>query len=132
VFGAVLQHDTFVGGFRKIEFTINSKEKKRYAVVTKFAAMIPQEASVAATETEVPHIAARLDAYTLKDGPADADYILVNGQRLGMGDVRGALNKMLARDQYGLVATGSDIYLFQRGISSPETKGALKRLGLQH
>jgi len=131
VFGAVLQHETFVGGFRKIEFTIGSKERKRYAILKKLVKMIPQEASVAATETEVPHIAARLNAYTLKDGPADADYILLNGLRMGMGDVRGALNAMLARDEYGLVATGLDIYLFKRGFSAPETKGALKRLGLK-
>jgi uncharacterized membrane protein len=131
VFGAVLQHDTFVGGFRKIEFSIGSKERKRYAILKKLVGMIPQEASVAATETEVPHIAARLSAYTLKDGPADADYILINGLRMGMGNVRSALNTMLERDKYGLVATGLDIYLFKRGFSAPETKGALRRLGLK-
>ncbi|HKO93571.1 MAG TPA: DUF2079 domain-containing protein, partial [Polyangiaceae bacterium] len=131
VFGAVLQHETFIGGFRKIEFGMGAKDKKRYGILKKLVGMIPQEASVAATETEVPHIAARLDAYTLKDGPADADYLLINGLRMGMGDVRGAVNAMLARDEYGLVATGADIYLFKRGFSAPETKGALRRLGLK-
>jgi uncharacterized membrane protein len=131
VFGAVLQHETFVGGFRKIEFAMSSKDTKRYATLKRLVALIPQEASVAATETEVPHIAARLNAYTLKDGPADADYILINGQRMGMGNVRAALNTMLGRDQYGLVGMGHDIYLFKRGLVAQETKGALKRLGLK-
>jgi hypothetical protein len=42
--------------------------------------LIPGDASVAASESLVPHVGARLDVYTLKDGvPMPADYVVVNG-----------------------------------------------------
>jgi hypothetical protein len=79
----------------------------------------------------VPHIAARLNAYTLKDGPADADFILVNRLRMNIGDVRGALTTMFQRERYGLVSRGDDLYLFKRGLASPDTDAALADLGLR-
>jgi uncharacterized membrane protein len=130
VFGAVLQHETFVGGFSKIEFQITDIEKHRYLTMQRLKALIPESASVAATEMEVPHIAARLNAYTLKDGPADADFILVNRLRMNIGDVRGALTAMFQRERYGLLSRGDDLYLFKRGLDSPDTDAALADLGL--
>jgi uncharacterized membrane protein len=130
VFGAVLQHETFVGGFAKIQFDMSEAEKFRYARLQRLVALIPQSASVAATENEVPHIAARTSAYTLKDGDADADYILVEAQHLGVGASREALTFMVNREPYRLVAEGDDLFLFQRGTTTPETKTALLRLGI--
>lgn len=129
VFGAVLQHETFVGGFSKIEFKMSEAEKQRYESVKKLAAMIPKDASVAASENEVPHIAARMDAYTMKDGlVVEADYIFVNGPRIGTDGTRKALQTLFAREKYGLVASENGIYLFKRGHDSPETKAAMTAL----
>jgi uncharacterized membrane protein len=131
VFGAVLQHETFIGGFSKIEFVMNDQEKARYATLKRLVAMIPQTASVAATENEVPHIAARLDAYTLKDGPRDAEYILVYAHRVRGGARGDALTTMVSREPYRLVAEGDDLYLFQRGPTTKQTKTALRKLGIR-
>jgi uncharacterized membrane protein len=134
VFGAVLQRETFVGGFQKIEFSMTSKEQKRYATMKRLAALIPQDASVAASETEIPHVAARMDAYTLKDGPlsTDPDFVLVNSNRTGIGATRVAMNSIFARSGYSLVDKGDDLYLFQRGgRENRETSSALRTLGVR-
>ena len=132
VYGAVLQHETFVGGFSKIEFEITPAEQKRYQTLKRMAASIPREASVAASENVVPHIASRANAFTLKDGaPADADYVLLYGPAVSGDNSRAALNIMFARDEYGLIAQGDDLYLFKRGVSTPETKAALATLHLK-
>ena len=131
IFGAVLQHDTFVGGFTKIEFQMNEEEKYRYATLRRLIAMIPESASVAASENEVPHIAARTSAYTLKDGEADADYVLVHSRHLGVGSGRAAFAFMMNREPYRLIGEGDDLYLFRRGPATRETRAALARLGVQ-
>ena len=130
VFGAVLQHETFVGGFAKIQFDMSEAEKFRYARLQRLVALIPESASVAATENEVPHIAARTSAYTLKDGDADADYILVEARHLNVGASREAVTSMVNREPYCLIGEGDDLFLFRRGTTTPETKTALSRLGI--
>jgi uncharacterized membrane protein len=130
VFGAVLQHQTFVGGFSKIEFEITEKERARFQTMRRLAAMIPEHASVAASETEVPHVSWRADVYTLKDGPHDAEYVLLNGLGMGLGATRSAVQSLLERHEYGLVGEGDDLYLFKRGVESEKTRAALSALGL--
>jgi uncharacterized membrane protein len=131
VFGAILQHETFIGGFTKVEFTMTEEEKARYATMKKMVAAIPQEASVAASETEVPHVAARLNAYTLKDGPAMADYILLNVNQISGGNTRNSVNALMSQAQFGLLMQGHGLYLFKRGHSTDGNKAALKALGLR-
>lgn len=128
VFGAVLQHQTFIGGFWKVEFTMTPAEKKRYETMKRMVKLIPREASVSASEMEVPHVAVRLDTYTLKDGAFDADYLLIRGSG---GVSRQVLNELLADGKYGLVTKGDDLYLFKRGLESPQTADALNALGVR-
>jgi len=92
--------------------------------------MIPQEASVAATDRVVPHVAARLDAYTLNNNPVAADYFVLEGAAARGGYSNQHLREILKTEKYGLVTQENDIYLFKRGHDSPETKGALKSLRL--
>lgn len=132
VFGAVLQHETFIGGFSKIEFQISPAEQKRYETIKSLNAMIPQDARVAASENLVPHVAARTDVFTLKDGVAvDADYVLLAGASLQQDNSRSAMNSMLARNDYGLLKSADDLYLFKRNHESPGTKAALSALHLK-
>jgi uncharacterized membrane protein len=129
VFGAVLQHETFIGGFGHIEFQMTAAEQQRYQSVKRMNALIPREGSVAASEDLVPHVAARKNVYTLKDGGVfDADYVFVHGSSVQGDNSRSALTTMFARDEYGLLAQGDDLYLFKRGHESAETKAALSTL----
>jgi uncharacterized membrane protein len=132
VFGAILQHETFIGGFGKIEFSITPQEQRRYETLKKMDAMIPRDASVAAAENLVPHVAARTDVFTLKDGVAvNAEYVLLGGSSVGWDNSRSAMNTMLSRHNYGLLMGADDLYLFKRDHESPETKAALSALHLK-
>lgn len=131
VFGAILQHSTFIGGFGKIEFAITPAERERYEMLRRMAEAIPVEASVTASDRLVSHIGARLDAYTINNGPAPADYLLLEGASSSGGSVNKHLRQMFQEDDYGLLMKGQDFYLFKRGHVSQETKAALKALRLK-
>ncbi len=132
VFGAVLQRDTFIGGVGHIEFGLTPPERQRYETVKRMNSLIPKEASVAASEDLVPHVAARKNVYTLKDGGAfDADYVFLHGSSVQSDNSRAGLNVMFSRDEYGLVTSADDLYLFKRGADSPGTKAALAALRLK-
>jgi uncharacterized membrane protein len=133
VFGAVLQHNTFVGGFSKVEFTMTEQEKSRYQTISRMAAKIPESASVGATENEVPHVAARMDAFTLKDGNIGSpDFLLVRGSAAHGGGAYNNLLRLLPSGGYGLIESKDDLYLFKRGFVSPKTNAALSELGIRH
>lgn len=131
-FGAVLQHENFVGGFGRIEFKITAAEQRRYADLKELVAMIPPKASVAATENEVPHISARMDAMALRvTPPHPVDYLLIGRSHVGNLS-QAALNGALANpNEYGLLAQrGEELFLFKRGYVSAETARARALLGV--
>jgi uncharacterized membrane protein len=129
VFGSILQHNTFVGGFSRVQFTMNKEERQRYDDLREIAAKIPKDASVAATELEIPHVSTRLDAYTLKVTAGDAEYLLISRSHFD-DDARRRVREAAVDADYGLVAHKNDFYLLKRNYASPETASALSALGL--
>jgi len=126
-YGAIFQHHTFVGGFGKIEFQLTPEEQQRYAALQRILALIPPTASVAASENLNPHIAARLDAYTLRFAHGDADYLLLRrGDLYTPSTVKSAFD----RHPYGLIASEAGIYLFKRDVTTPGTDAARRELGV--
>lgn len=126
-YGAIFQHHTFVGGFAKIEFEMTPEERHRYAALQRMLKMIPPDASVAASENQLPHVAARLNAYALRFAHGDADYLLV---RRGDLYVPGILKAAFDRHPYGLIASDLGIYLFKRDVVTPGTDVARAELGV--
>jgi uncharacterized membrane protein len=125
-FGAVIQHDTFIGGFSRIVFKESESDKRQYAEFKKLIAKIPQEASVGATERETPHIGARIDAYTLRLAHGEADYLLIRA-----GEVNDIIRDAFRRNPYGFVGdAGGTFYLFKKRHESPKTKWAKEKLGI--
>lgn len=132
VFGAILQHETFVGGFLPLPYKITQQEKSTYAALRRVVAKIPATASVAATDMEVPHVSNRFSVFTLRSHHGDADYLLLNKSALA-SDSRSILKEALSRNDYGLVAIDAPFYLFKRDMAdaSPATDQALQALGLR-
>jgi uncharacterized membrane protein len=126
-YGAIFQHHTFVGGFGKIEFQLTPEDRSRWAALQRMLAMIPPDASVAASENLNPHIAARLDAYTLRFAHGDADYLLL---RRGDLYTPGVVKQAFDRHPYGLIASELGIYLFKRDVTTPGTDAARRELGV--
>jgi uncharacterized membrane protein len=131
VFGAVLQHETFVGGFLPVPYQITPQEKATYAALRRIIAKIPPQASVAATDMEVPHVSNRFSVFTLRSHHGDADYLLVNKSAV-TSEARTLLKDALAHNDYGLVADDAPFYLFKRElVDAPGTDEALRALGLR-
>jgi uncharacterized membrane protein len=130
-FGAILQQQSFVGGFSLIQFNMSPEDRKRYAGLKELLAMIPPTASVAATEQETAQVSTRKIIYPLRWPPGPVDFIFVG--RSHIGDLsRASLNAALANpSEYGLLAErGDELFLFKRGHVSPNTLGARWKLGL--
>jgi uncharacterized membrane protein len=130
VFGAVLQHDTYVGGFLRVPFQINQTERVTYAALNRVIAHIPADASVAATDMEVAHVSNRFTIYTLRAHHGNADYLLINKAGVS-GNTRNVLKDALRKNDYGLVASELPFYLFAKGVVSPRTDKALQLMGLR-
>ena len=129
VFGAILQHHTFVGGFSPVYFDISPGERKRYQDLREVADQIPRDASVAAGELEIAHVSARVDAYTLKVTSGDADYFFLNREHFD-SEARQRVRKSMQKHPYGLVVRKGEFFLFKKGHKSAETSAALNALSL--
>lgn len=128
-FGAVLQRETFVGGFQRINFEFTEDEQRRYRDLQTLLAQIPAEASVAATEDLIPHAASRKDSYTLRTHFEHADYFLIRKHGLNFSGTRNVLKRALSVAHYGLVDQRGDLYLFQRDHDDPRTRATWRSLG---
>ncbi|NUQ79147.1 MAG: DUF2079 domain-containing protein, partial [Polyangiaceae bacterium] len=128
-FGAVLERTNFIGGFSRIQFKITPQELERYKHLKELVAMIPQEAQVAATDQELPHVSARRVTYHIHGPIGAAEYMLINKSHIN-GKSRGPISKLLPEKQWGLVARrGTELFLFKKGHVSPETAEAKRALG---
>ncbi|MEP7051076.1 MAG: DUF2079 domain-containing protein [Pseudomonadota bacterium] len=129
-FGAILQRESFTGGFGHINFEMSEPARKRYADMLSVVAKIPPNASVAATEYMSPHVSTRLTSYVFRYDVGPVDYIFLSDNEI-TGDVRRALTEKFKNETYGLRAKGKDeFFLFQRGYESPETADAYRHLGI--
>jgi len=126
-FGAILQTESFHGGFLHIDFSWTKEMQKRYADLLSVTRLIPRTASVAATEYMVPHVSTRKDIYTFRQDLSDVDYIMVSSHEL-TGENRRRLEKRVQKTRYGLVRNAGEFYLFKKGDHSKDTAAAFRRL----
>jgi uncharacterized membrane protein len=129
-FGAILQRESFTGGFGRVSFELSDAARARYADMRSVANKIPREASVVATETLNPQISARKEAYVFRYDVGPVDFVFLSDGELN-GDIRNSLADKFSKEKYGLFAKGKrEFFLFKRGYESPETDGALRHLGI--
>jgi uncharacterized membrane protein len=75
--GAIPPAPGFKGGFYVISFAKPSAaDRQKARDLAELAAMIPEQASFAVTEQELPHVSGRLKVMGLRDGPLGTDYVL--------------------------------------------------------
>lgn len=130
-FGAILRPTEFRGGFQIIPFHVTEEERTRYRDLLEIAALIPPDASVAATDPETPHISNRITAYPLRQGAGDAEYLLIRKGALNFNKSRQHAQEALNEYPYGLVTRIDDFFLFKRDHRAPETERALRELRLR-
>jgi len=125
--GIVLQRNTAWGGFSPFHVGVTDADRARHADLYSLIQLIPQEATVAASETIVAHISSRKNAYSLRIGFNDADYLLV---RLPSGgEDRGHVIDALKSGLYGMQAQKGEFVLFRRGLKEDTAAPFLRQLG---
>jgi uncharacterized membrane protein len=109
--GVVFQHATFASAWGRINLDpLTEAERQTLADLRTLGAMVPRDASVAAGETDLPHVSNRLTAYTLRIDPSNADYIIFRPDSREFGAVRasaewkeGKFERVAARGKYVLL-----------------------------
>jgi uncharacterized membrane protein len=124
--GAFLQHDTVRGGFDAFRFGTTDSDLRRREELATLVARIPRDASVAASEHLVPHVSGRSDAYTLRFGVYDADYLLFELPL--RGDERPMVMPLLVDGTYGVVNDLGDMVLARRGQTASSNPAVLGRI----
>ena len=102
--GAFPKRSTFQGGYNRVSFTYSDKERERYEELLELVAMIPPQASVAATEHLGPHVSSRKTMYSMRRGPQRAEYILAWRKDLRLERTRPSLQVAVGKKRYGVVA----------------------------
>jgi uncharacterized membrane protein len=75
-FGAFFQRNTIRGGFGPYVFGTTDADRARRTAVHELLALVPRYAKIVASETLVPQVSNRPDAYTLRFGLFDAEYMI--------------------------------------------------------
>jgi uncharacterized membrane protein len=126
-FGALLQQNTVRGGFGPYHFGSTQYEKDRYKIIYELIAKIPPRAKVASTEMIVPHLSSRPDAYTLRTGYYDAEYILF--PVTPRAEEAKFIVEALKSGQYGWYAEKTEFVVIKKGQPTDKNAEILKRLG---
>jgi len=131
-FGGIFQHHTFRGGFRKVAFERTDAERQRLDDLYKLIDMIPPTASVAASETEAPHLSSRADVYTIRLAFHDAEYLLINIQEVRTNFCRAGALRAFRTGRYGFVAKQGGFTLWKRDAPKDRNAEGYKLLGLKN
>jgi hypothetical protein len=126
-FGIVLQRHTAWGGFSPYRVGITQADRTRHDDLYSLIARIPQDASVAASESVVAHVSSRKNAYSLRVAFNEADYVLA---RLPAGgDDRNHLLEALRTNHYGKLAEKGEFVLFKRGLPAATAQPFIRQMG---
>ena len=110
------------GGYSFIDFTWGDVEADRYERLSSLIELIPKNASVAATETVGPQVAAREKMFTMRHGPQNADWILASSKELKLSRTKPLLKAALDSGQYGVVKRNGEFALFKRGANISQNR----------
>jgi len=125
-----LNHDgSFKAGFNTPRFAWTAEDSKNLADLRKLIAMVPPNASIAASEREAPHVSSRRYCFTLRYGYQGADYILTRVSDARWGGVHSAMTDVIQAG-YGHVATAGQFQLWREGLESDTSAEAARAMSL--
>jgi len=125
--GAIFQHNTSRSGYDAFEFGRTPEDDRRHHDLYALIAEIPPMASVVATERVIPHVASRPDAFNMRFGPYDAEYMLI-GSPL-RGDEKRPIRNLLEPGTFGIVEIRGAFALAKRGHSTDQNEALLELVG---
>lgn len=126
IFGALVPHAGLRSGFDATRLEATAADLDRQGAMAALVPQLPARASVAASERLLPHVSARPDAFTLRFGILDAEYVLFEVPP--RGDEKGALVDALHGGTFGVVDDRGSIVLARRGQAPSANAAVLGRL----
>jgi uncharacterized membrane protein len=111
--GAIPTRAHFVAGFSEVDFRpISDVERRKGDDLRALAAMVPPDASVAVSESELPHVSDREKCFDLRDDTFGADFLLYEKASGWMGADHA--QAALGRGEYVQIAQRGSIVLLKR------------------
>lgn len=125
-YGAVLNTHNTMGGFGRYRFGLTEADQLRHHRAYLLIQQIPPDAKVVASELLTPHVSSRRDAYTLRTGLYDAEWLLFE---LPAGGAEAQQARSALLDQgFGVVDLEEPFVLARRGHSPRRNPEILSRL----
>ena len=128
VFGLILVPSSFIGGIQAVSYSLSDEEAKRLGELESLIAMIPPDASVTATDFDVPHMSNRSKIYAIGQTRAAGEYLLVGPTTLNHPPTRKNIRFIMDAHPYGLLARAGPRTLWKQGYVSKETAREKARL----
>jgi hypothetical protein len=119
--GAFFKSQDFLTGYAKFDFRYDAAERARYEDLRALTEMLPRDASVAVMERVGAHAANRVRAYSMRNGPQGAEYIL-GGKNDGVEGERAHLGRMLANGEYGVWQRRGEFVILKRGFDTSKNE----------
>ncbi len=131
--GAFPQRNTLVGGYTRIDFEYNEKDKKRYEQLMSLAWQIPVDADVSATESVGPHVSSRVKLYAirLRWGKQMGEYVLLSTRELKLEKTEERLAEILSSGSHGLHDRAGEFLLLRRGANTAKNAALIAELRLK-
>jgi uncharacterized membrane protein len=126
-YGILFQQNIARAAWDPVHFGFTEHDRERLMDLRETIKLMPPLAKVAGSERVLPHMANRPDAYRLRDGLYDAEYVLVDQTQLG-SDEKKYVVTALRDNSFGVVSMRSDFLLARRGEPTTRNAQALKRL----
>jgi uncharacterized membrane protein len=125
-YGPIFQQHTSRGGPIPYKFGWDKEGEQRYHAIEALKAILPPNASVAASAFTVTQISARHNGYSLSISLYDAEWIIAPTNRGEyVGDERSRTIQALRSGQFGVVAVQKPFFLAKRGYATSQNASVL-------
>jgi uncharacterized membrane protein len=121
--GALLQQNTSRCGFQPYSFGVTLDDRKNHEDLYALLEHVPADAVVVSSETVVPHVSSRENAYSLRHETYDAEYIIAMTPL--RGDELAQLRLALEGGKFGVVEHRGRFILARRGHSTAKNSVVL-------
>lgn len=126
VFGLIIAPDSFIGGIQPVSYTMTEKEKQRLSDLRSLIAMIPRNASVTATDFDVPHLSNRAHIYAIGQRRDAGRYLLLGPDSFRLARTKENIHAIMEAHPYGFVARAGKMTLWKKGHEPKDPKEAMR------
>jgi hypothetical protein len=126
--GAFFQRQHVHGGFGIYKFGTDADDLARRAEMRELVAMVPPRAKITGSEFVVPQISSRPDAYMVRVGFFDCEYVLFSMHE-DVGGEHAKIADLLRDKSFGVLAKRPHFALIKRGYNTDGNAALITEMG---